>query len=293
MAQSIVDIADRGVLDEPCSPLRFVTLVALEAEILDDLVGVHGKSYDSASRGAVGQDVIQRSDGPPAWGGRRGSSVADRIGAEAEKFGLDAVTLRPVQYSGQSSILSIFERFQRYYGWTPVSEAHGSPVIALERGAASITLEPGGQLELSGAPLAVERLSERLFGATHPQERLDARGENRTGNGLDQIAVGTLTESEDTVAVADRRARDLQHLDGGHVGAGLQTAAHLEAVDVRQVHIAHDDVGMPLGRERQRVAPVRGFDDVEAGPAERGDLGEARRLLVVDDEHATTWCCSH
>ncbi|MEY2935653.1 MAG: hypothetical protein RL033_6402 [Pseudomonadota bacterium] len=76
-----------------------------------------------------------------------------RIGTEAEKFGLDAVTLRPVQYSGQNSILSIFERFQRYYGWTPVSEAHGSPVIALERGAASITLEPGGQLELSGAPL--------------------------------------------------------------------------------------------------------------------------------------------
>jgi len=76
-----------------------------------------------------------------------------RIGAEAEKFGLDAVSLRPVQYTGQNSILSIFERFQRYYGWTPVSEAHGSPVIALERGAASITLEPGGQLELSGAPL--------------------------------------------------------------------------------------------------------------------------------------------
>ncbi len=87
---------------------------------------------------------------------RRAEKPSDRfrIGAEAEKFGLDAVSLRPVQYSGQNSILSIFERFQRYYGWTAVSEAHGSPVIALERGAASITLEPGGQLELSGAPLA-------------------------------------------------------------------------------------------------------------------------------------------
>jgi glutamate--cysteine ligase len=86
---------------------------------------------------------------------RRAEKPRDRfrIGAEAEKFGLDAVSLRPVQYQGQNSILSIFERFQRYYGWTPVSEAHGSPVIALERGAASITLEPGGQLELSGAPL--------------------------------------------------------------------------------------------------------------------------------------------
>ncbi|HKO90424.1 MAG TPA: glutamate-cysteine ligase family protein [Polyangiaceae bacterium] len=75
-----------------------------------------------------------------------------RIGAEAEKFGLDAVSLRPLQYSGQNSILSVFERLQRYYGWTPVSEALGSPVIALERGEASITLEPGAQLELSGAP---------------------------------------------------------------------------------------------------------------------------------------------
>ena len=75
-----------------------------------------------------------------------------RIGAEAEKFGLDAVSLRPVQYSGNNSILGVFERFQRYYGWTPVSEAIGAPVIALERGEASITLEPGAQLELSGAP---------------------------------------------------------------------------------------------------------------------------------------------
>src|SRR5688572_21039085 len=57
---------------------------------------------------------------------RRAEKTSDhfRIGAEAEKFGLDAVTLRPVQYSGQNSILSIFERFQRYYGWNPVSEAH-------------------------------------------------------------------------------------------------------------------------------------------------------------------------
>ncbi|HVZ34730.1 MAG TPA: glutamate-cysteine ligase family protein, partial [Polyangiaceae bacterium] len=75
-----------------------------------------------------------------------------RVGAEAEKFGLDAVSLRPVPYSGQSSILAVFERFQRYYGWTPVTESPGGPVIALERGATSITLEPGAQLELSGAP---------------------------------------------------------------------------------------------------------------------------------------------
>jgi glutamate--cysteine ligase len=85
---------------------------------------------------------------------RRAEKPRDKflIGAEAEKFGLDAISLRPVPYTGASSILSVFERFQRYYGWSPVSEAPGAPIVALERGATSITLEPGAQLELSGAP---------------------------------------------------------------------------------------------------------------------------------------------
>ena len=77
-----------------------------------------------------------------------------RIGAEAEKFGVDARTLEPLPDEGPSSILAIFERLEKKHGWSPVSESNGSPVIALERGQASITLEPGAQLELSGAPLA-------------------------------------------------------------------------------------------------------------------------------------------
>jgi glutamate--cysteine ligase len=75
-----------------------------------------------------------------------------RIGAEAEKFGVLADTLEPLPYSGPRSVLAIFERLQKLHGWSPVSEAEGSPVIALERGPTSITLEPGAQLELSGAP---------------------------------------------------------------------------------------------------------------------------------------------
>jgi glutamate--cysteine ligase len=77
-----------------------------------------------------------------------------RIGAEAEKFGVDAETLAPLPYAGSRSVLAIFERLQARHGWSPVSEAEGSPVIALERGNASITLEPGSQFELSGAPWA-------------------------------------------------------------------------------------------------------------------------------------------
>jgi glutamate--cysteine ligase len=74
-----------------------------------------------------------------------------RIGAEAEKFGVYAGSLTPLPYRDERSILSIFQRFEAH-GWKPVTEAAGAPVIALERGQASITLEPGGQFELSGAP---------------------------------------------------------------------------------------------------------------------------------------------
>jgi glutamate--cysteine ligase len=82
-----------------------------------------------------------------------------RIGAEAEKFGIEAVPGRPfsgapLQYSGPRSVLSVFERLSAQHGWKGVSEAPGGPLIALERGGASITLEPGGQFELSGAPLS-------------------------------------------------------------------------------------------------------------------------------------------
>ena len=78
-----------------------------------------------------------------------------RIGAEHEKFGFDRTTLRRPAYEGDSGILAMLTGLQRF-GWAPVEEA--GYVIALERKnaegyVASISLEPGGQFELSGAPL--------------------------------------------------------------------------------------------------------------------------------------------
>jgi glutamate--cysteine ligase len=77
-----------------------------------------------------------------------------RIGAEAEKFGVDSATGAPLAYDGRNGVLRVMSGLTERYGWRPYSEYEGGPVIALERGAASVTLEPGGQLELSGAPLA-------------------------------------------------------------------------------------------------------------------------------------------
>ncbi len=73
-----------------------------------------------------------------------------RIGTEHEKFAFDVKTLRPLPYDGPASIRAMLEGLTRF-GWSPVEE-NGLP-IALTKGACNITLEPGGQFELSGAPV--------------------------------------------------------------------------------------------------------------------------------------------
>ena len=77
---------------------------------------------------------------PAAW----------RMGTEHEKFGFHTATLKPLAYDGPDGIRAMLEGMTRF-GWEPVVE--GNNPIALQRANASITLEPGGQFELSGAPL--------------------------------------------------------------------------------------------------------------------------------------------
>ncbi len=75
-----------------------------------------------------------------------------RIGTEHEKFGYCKDTLNPLPYAGERSIKAILEGLQQEYNWSPVFE--GENLIGLEKNGANVSLEPGGQLELSGAPLA-------------------------------------------------------------------------------------------------------------------------------------------
>ncbi|MDD9876724.1 MAG: glutamate--cysteine ligase [Magnetovibrio sp.] len=77
-----------------------------------------------------------------------------RIGTEHEKFPYRLDDLRPLDYDGEVGIRAVLEGFTRF-GWEPVYE--GDNIIALEKpGAGAISLEPAGQLELSGA--AVETI---------------------------------------------------------------------------------------------------------------------------------------
>ncbi|MFZ2754845.1 MAG: glutamate--cysteine ligase [Lysobacteraceae bacterium] len=83
-------------------------------------------------------------------------SKADwRIGTEHEKFGFRHDDLRPPTFEGGRGIEALLTGLTRF-GWEPVRERIGQApehTIALLKNGASVTLEPAGQLELSGAPV--------------------------------------------------------------------------------------------------------------------------------------------
>ncbi len=74
-----------------------------------------------------------------------------KIGTEYERLAIGPDGKR-LQYEGVAGIRTMLERLAERHGWHPYLEA-GRP-IALTRGLASISLEPAGQFELSGAPFA-------------------------------------------------------------------------------------------------------------------------------------------
>ena len=74
-----------------------------------------------------------------------------RIGTEHEKFGYCRDTLQPIPYDGPRSVKAVLEGLRDRFGWDPVME--GGHIIGLVKDGANVSLEPGGQLELSGAPL--------------------------------------------------------------------------------------------------------------------------------------------
>jgi glutamate--cysteine ligase len=78
---------------------------------------------------------------PSAW----------RIGTEHEKFVFRRADHSPAKYEGPSGIRALLDGLTRF-GWSPVLDA--GTLVGLSQGEAAISLEPGGQFELSGAAVA-------------------------------------------------------------------------------------------------------------------------------------------
>lgn len=77
-----------------------------------------------------------------------------RIGTEHEKFGFYLKDNKPVPYEGERGIKVLLERLQKVSGWEAILDEDRIIGLAAPNGGGAISLEPGGQFELSGAPLS-------------------------------------------------------------------------------------------------------------------------------------------
>ncbi|MGG7516383.1 glutamate--cysteine ligase [Allorhizobium undicola] len=79
---------------------------------------------------------------------------AFRLGTEHEKFGFHTHDLSPVPYEGETGIGAILKAMQAKLGWEPIMDGENIIGLAGGSGQGAISIEPGGQFELSGAALA-------------------------------------------------------------------------------------------------------------------------------------------
>ncbi|KGD86179.1 glutamate--cysteine ligase [Rhizobium sp. YS-1r] len=76
-----------------------------------------------------------------------------RIGTEHEKFAFFQADHRPVPYFGDASISALLKGMEAKLGWEPIMDGENIIGLGEHSGMGAISIEPGGQFELSGAPL--------------------------------------------------------------------------------------------------------------------------------------------
>jgi glutamate--cysteine ligase len=106
------------------------------------------------------------------------------VGLEHEKLMFPRRGFAPVNYEGQAGIGKLLDGFA-HKGFKEFRETPESPVIAMTRGQETISLEPGGQVELSGRPWATAREAHQ----ENLQHLTDLR-EVASGLGLRTVALG-------------------------------------------------------------------------------------------------------
>jgi glutamate--cysteine ligase len=110
------------------------------------------------------------------------------IGTEHEKFVYCVDSHKPVPYEGERSIKAILLALQKEFDWEPMME--GDYIIGLKKDGQSVTLEPGGQLELSGAMVKTlhQTCAESTSHLRQAQAVSEKLGINYIGMGFNAIS---------------------------------------------------------------------------------------------------------
>ena len=219
-----------------------------------------------------------------------------RIGTEHEKFGFLKDTHAPLPYAGDRSISAMFAGLEQRFGWTPVRE--GDNVIGLTRNDANVSLEPGGQFELSGG--MVSNLHET---AAELQNHLDEVHAIADPLGVGFMSIGAAPEwSHQTMPVMPKGRYRLMTDYMGRVGThgtqmmyrtctvqvNLDYASEADMVKKLRVSLALQPVATALfasspffdgklnGHKSWRARIWRGLDNTRTGMlpfAFEGDFG--------------------
>lgn len=106
------------------------------------------------ARDVIDEQIVESRDDLAAWfeKGCKGHGPY-RIGTEHEKFPFYRADLSPVPYEGERGIRALLEGMNARLGWERIEDAGKLIGLYDEHGGGAISLEPGGQFELSGAAL--------------------------------------------------------------------------------------------------------------------------------------------
>ena len=116
-----------------------------------------------------------------------------------------------------------------------------------------------------------------------PEQRLDRRQQLVRIDGMRQITIGATLQAVHLVAGGTIGRGEVEHGNRGRPAVGLESSAHLEAVDVGQHHIEENEVGALLGAV-QRFAARGGALDLEPGALQLQGRESSDVVVVVHDQ---------
>lgn len=211
------------------------------------------------------------------------------LGTESEKFGVLRATGKPVSYDGRTcGIVQIFSGLLERGDWKPYREREDGPIVALDKVDTSrkmvISLEPGAQLELSGAPVETVHDVE-----TELAEHLADIAPVSAECGIDWLAVGyhPLAKQEQLPWVPKERYAIMREYFPSVGSRGLDMMRRTATVQVNLDYHDEEDAMRKL-RVAMKLSPVTTAIFANA-PFHEGQLNglrsERARVWLDTDRH--------